>query len=59
MRSLWLEHQLNFDSFIMFTIWTSIKQFAEKESFPHVLLNNLRNGPWIALITCGNFSIET
>ena len=39
-QSLWLEHQLNFDSFIMFTIWTSKKQFAEKESFCHVVLNN-------------------
>ena len=33
-------------------------QFAEKESF-HVVLNNLRNSPWIALITCANFSLET
>ena len=27
-------------SLIMFTIRTSIKQFAEKESFSHVVLNN-------------------
>ena len=25
---------------------------AEKESFRHVALNILRNGPWIALTTC-------
>ena len=59
MQSLWLEHQLNFDFFVMFTIWTSIKQFAEKESFRHVVLNNLRNGPWTALIVCATFSLET
>ena len=33
-------------------------QFAEKESFHHVVLNNLRNSPWTALITCANFSLE-
>ena len=59
MQGLWLEHQLNFDSFMMFTIWTSTKQFAEKESFRYVVLNNLKNGPWIALIACANFSLET
>ena len=34
-------------------------QFAEKESFHHVVLNNLRGNPWTALITCANFSLET
>ena len=34
-------------------------QFAEKESFHHIVLNNLRNSPWTALITCANFSVET
>ena len=33
MQSLWQEHQLNFDSFIVFTEWTSLKQFAEKSLF--------------------------
>ena len=33
-----------------------MKQFAEKESFRHVVLNNLRNGRWIARIAVGNFS---
>ena len=37
---------------------TSIKQFAEKV-FCHVVLNNLRNGPWRALPACANFSLET
>ena len=31
------------------------KQFTEKES---VVLNDLRDGPWIALIVFGNFSLE-
>ena len=35
-----------------------MKQFAEKESF-YVVLNNLSNGPWTALIACANFSLET
>ena len=35
------------------------RQLAEKESFHHVALNNLRNSPWTALITCANFSPET
>ena len=34
-------------------------QFAEKEPFHHVVLNNLRNSPQAALITCANFSLET
>ena len=34
-------------------------QFAEKESFHHVVVNNLRNSPWTALSTCANFSRET
>ena len=34
-------------------------QSAEKESFHHVVLNNLRNIPWKALITCANFALET
>ena len=34
-------------------------QFAEKESFHLVVLNNLRNSPWTELITCANFSLET
>ena len=34
-------------------------QFAEKEPFHHVVLNNLRNSPWTALITCANFLLET
>ena len=34
-------------------------QFAEKESFYHVVLNNLRNSHETALITCANFSLET
>ena len=33
-------------------------QFAEKKSF-HVVLNNVRNSSWTALITCANFSLET
>ena len=37
----------------------NMKQFIEKESFRRVILNNLRNGPWIALIACANFSLET
>ena len=40
------------------TIRTSTKQSAEKESFHHVVLNNLRSNPWIALIACGNFSLR-
>ena len=58
-ESLWLEHQLNFDPFIMFTIWILMMQFSENESFHHVVLNNLRNSPWTALITCANFPLET
>ena len=50
--------QLNFDPF-MFTIWILMMQFAEKESFHLAVLNNLRNIPWIELITCANFSLET
>ena len=34
-------------------------QFAEKESFHRVVLHNVRNGPWTALVTCANFSLET
>ena len=59
MQSLRFEHQLNFDPFIMLTIRILIMQFAEKEPFHHVALNNLRNSPWAALITCANFSVET
>ena len=33
-------------------------QFVEKESFHHVDLNNLRNSPWTAQITCANFLLE-
>ena len=33
-------------------------QFAEKESFHLVVLNNLRNSPWTELVTCANFSRE-
>ena len=36
-----------------------MKQFVEKESFSHDVLKNLRNGPWIALIACANFLLET
>ena len=57
MQSLWLEHQLNFDPFIIFTIWILVMHFAEKESFHHVVSNNLRNCPWT--ISCANFSLET
>ena len=32
-----------------------LMQFAEKESFHNVVLNNLRNSPWTALITCAIF----
>ena len=35
------------------------KAVCRNESFHHVVLNNLRNGPWIALIACANFSLET
>ena len=34
-------------------------QFVEKESFHHVVLTNLRNSLWTALIACANFSLET
>ena len=30
-----------------------------KQYFSHVVLNNLRNGSWTALIACANFSPET
>ena len=50
---------LNFDPFIMFTIRTSIIQLAEKDSFHHLVLNNLRSSPWTAVITCANFSPHT
>ena len=52
-----LQHKLNFHSLIMFNIRTSIKQFSEKEPFRHVVLNNMRNGPWTALIACAKFSL--
>ena len=55
MQRVWLEHHLNFDSFIMFTYLNLIKQ-----SFRDVVLTNLRNGPWTALIIAyANFSLET
>ena len=34
-------------------------QFAEKESFHHVVSNNLTSSPWTALITYVSFSLET
>ena len=30
-----------------------------KQSFRYVVLNNLRNGPWTALIACAKFLPET
>ena len=34
-------------------------QSFQKGSFRLVVLNNLRNIPWIAPIACANFSLET
>ena len=35
------------------------KAVCRKRVFRHVVLNDLRNGPWTALIACAIFSLET
>ena len=55
-----IEHQLNFDSFIMFVYYVNFNEaVCRKRVFSHVVFNDLRNDPWTALIACANFSPET
>ena len=55
MRSLRLEHQLFYHIYYM----NFNKAIRRKRVIRHVVLNDLRNGRWTALIACANFSITT